>query len=419
MRTRQSYSTASGHYHSGTGSSKGKRVYKKIEFFDPELYFDFIYPQTIGREICVDNVHYKNHGVWQKGDCTITKNQNTGTSAVMARPSGSTHYVCHGGVYLTVNDLTVLSSVQQTLSDYEVIQKYQPAQETLSIPNMLFELKDFKQMMRTLHKVPRLLKDLWKFSTINTGLRFQRYILKEGAEQHLNTQFGVLPTLGDIFKLVEAAIGLDDEVAKIKREAGKILTRRGNIECSLELPETWFSMTRRETSAFIKEIRGSGQVSVSRQFIGTYTYYLPTIHDWSNLSLDSQLKRRLLGLRSLSVADVWQAIPWSWLADWIFNVSKTLGKDTIVPVACIDACYVTKIKITMSDHEIDWGCKLSSAYGVTTKVGDINAANPVFTIYDRKYINTDVNPLEALALKGLNAKQLSLLGAIGMTSRRR
>jgi len=165
-----------------------------------------------------------------------------------------------------------------------------------------------------------------------------RSALSKGGGEYLNVQFGWLPMISDIKKIAGAVLQSQQLVEQYLSDSGKNIYRRR------ELPElhTNLSITNDIVSSFLfsgfssndsQLFTGpgiSGRVSqvVNHDrkiwFTGSFSYFLSEgIDPLDRISLYASLARKLVGAR-LTPEVLWELQPWSWLADWVFNLGSIL-----------------------------------------------------------------------------------------------
>jgi hypothetical protein len=133
--------------------------------------------------------------------------------------------------------------------------------------------------------------------------------------------------------------------------------------------------------------------------------WIPTAvpKDLSDAKLRELARDAVFGLGGVHISDVWELLPWSWMADWCSNIGDWLqSKRNKIPVVprniCIMQMRETKGSWTRADNE-SW---LSGGGGTTTLLtkerfmgsGSLSASIPF-----------------------LNGGQLSILGALLATRR--
>jgi hypothetical protein len=150
------------------------------------------------------------------------------------------------------------------------------------------------------------------------------------ADDYLNYQFAVAPTISDALALRRAAQESESIIAQLERDAGKTVRR------SYEFPETTRSVVD-GSYAFgptyvggltptAYEVGTSGTVrqtstyTTSRRFTGAFTYHLPPKGSWRRkiAQLDA-----VYGIRP-GIDTAWNLVPFSWMADWYGNMGDVL-----------------------------------------------------------------------------------------------
>jgi len=137
---------------------------------------------------------------------------------------------------------------------------------------------------------------------------------KDVAEAHLTGAFAVIPFIGDCKKLYDNLKHFDERIRDFKqrslkqqkryyREAGEWV---GSEESLVESYESvWFNST---------------QTRVNKYSTMTYSYTCPELDSFSQ---KVKVFRDMMGLR-LSLHNVWEAIPFSFVVDWFVRVGDFL-----------------------------------------------------------------------------------------------
>jgi len=148
--------------------------------------------------------------------------------------------------------------------------------------------------------------------------------------EYLNYQFGWAPFVSDLKAAAKAIIDQDDIMKQLARDSGKNVHRRRVLPISVDtniiresktlypglLPGTGFS-TGVYTRYLTTEV-----VTRQQSFSGCYTFYVAP-ETWGTTERIVKEARLLYGLQ-LTPEVVWNLAPWSWLADWMFDVGPVL-----------------------------------------------------------------------------------------------
>jgi hypothetical protein len=183
----------------------------------------------------------------------------------------------------------------------------------------------------------------------------KRSHLKNVAGLDLNLNFGILPFLSDVRSLAEGLINFRKKVDDLLRRQGKVITR--HYKCPVMAPlfnETELLLYSETTN-----------YRVTRQLLWdempTYTascrfkYQLP---DMSLLTNQAKAFLDALGVRK-NLAIAWNAIPFSFIVDWFFNVGRWLdglSTDNLdIRIVLEDFCHSVKYSSTCSVFNYDYG----------------------------------------------------------------
>jgi hypothetical protein len=294
----------------------------------------------------------------------------------------------------------------------------------LSLVNSLIELKDFKKLPATIKRLRtmvRSLRDLNKKYTL-------RKILGGSSDAYLQKEFNVMPLLSDIAGFRRALANTSKQVRNLLALEGRQLTRHYYVGLESVYPNKaltpsatyHYPMAKVSSSALVEP--GGGLVNkltgVSKpyrtvmydkaQFHGEiqYTYYL------------TQFQRenaKILGLMdalgvNLNPSIIWNAIPWSFVVDWVTNIGRWLDQfkvGNLEPITVI--------------HRYLW----STAVNRTTTIDcEVNLLVPTLpkplvrtSVCREESYRRDLYPigLTHITTSGFSLKEFTLAGALGLS----
>lgn len=282
------------------------------------------------------------------------------------------------------------------------------AKTNINHPNVdvvvfLVELRDLPDMIRHIgNRIMRLSK------AIKNGFKDRSYNLENYAEDALALQFGWQPLLQDLGKMLDFVADTQKRVDYVKRLASDRGLRRKQTVYKLQ------------TDVGSKEKYVSGLyycdtkvrynlVEEVEQWTSTHWKYVGE-HSLPDNDEDTlTLARRLVwGYgHGIDIATIWNALPWSWLIDWFWNVGDfwEAHRNTI-PVQCTEVCVMTHYRCYAKDFEYT-----SNPHGATFVLNEA-ALNDVKT----RHVGS-VTATPTLSLPFINGKQLSILSALAVTRR--
>lgn len=283
-------------------------------------------------------------------------------------------------------------------------------QPKFSLLNDLIELKDFKTVPKTLAKVSRLNSQLieafFRIKKKSFGKLTLKQILDVIADVTLQNSFNVQPTIADISSLRES-------LSNYKRVAKKLLAQQNQVltshwATSLANSYTSSDVTKRITSGDplgdYHEARRIVKYSACKFVVSVdYSYSLPGI---SPQLAEAYVLLDMLGV-NFNPAIIWNAIPWTFVVDWVFGVSKWLDQyklRNLEPVTTIRRC-CWSLKVSRS---IDTYIRI----GVGTPVGGstVPVTQIVEDIYKRRLF--DPNVAASIQSSGINLREFILSGAL-------
>lgn len=185
-------------------------------------------------------------------------------------------------------------------------ERLNPNYSNIDLPVSIFELRE----------LPALLYEVGKAS------------LKAFAKGNLTFQFGVMPVVSDLVKLVEFGKAFEKRyedfrklrdkggyLRKVKLWDGSVHENGSSVITTNSSPSTFFCSHRLVSTVTTRSVWGYGTILADSSFN-------PRKID------DRQLKfltrRAVLG-SNLSLSAAWNALPWSWLIDWFSDIGSFLA----------------------------------------------------------------------------------------------
>lgn len=295
----------------------------------------------------------------------------------------------------------------------------------LSLVNSVIELKDFRTVGRSIQGVSNLAKRFVRPASAGGTLR---ELLGVTADAWLQTSFNIRPLLSDIR-------GVKTALSRTMRKLNDLVTRQGRVQTR----HCQFVLTDEQDSTFTDIVRTvsvaeGGHSNPNRCYsqnnnlqtkfqVRRYTTVEPAIlhfeleYNYNYLSYHAERARILAYLDALGVnlnpAIVWNAIPWSFVVDWVFGVSRWLDqfkRSNLQPV----------INIRRGLWSIKRGRRiLVTAKSITGSLYDQWPETPGGVVYERAYRRSTWMPTSSsIVSSGLNPKEFSLGAALVVAQRR-
>jgi hypothetical protein len=300
----------------------------------------------------------------------------------------------------------------------------------LSLVNSLIELRDIKSVVRS--------GALWKTlydRTINSKLYKLLYgsksvgpvsnialILKMAADANLQTQFNILPLISDIKGIIKS-------LSLAERRINDLITRSGRVQVR-HFAFNWNeheSVNDDKNVSIINPNKWGGPVVDSLVSYNRIVDHHPTSfhmqveYNYNYTQYQIEHARLLALMDSFGVnfnpAIVWNAIRWTFVIDWVINVSRWLDQFQVQHMA-------PKINI----RRVLWSVTRSRKITISTRVGTAqpgyNVQTPSWgpasvvtqTAYRREVSVPDVN---SIVSSGLSLREFSLGASLVIASRRR
>lgn len=287
----------------------------------------------------------------------------------------------------------------------------------LSAVNSLIELKDFKSLPRTLSNIGS-----WFYRTYNRTYDVLRHLLQASADGYLQAKFNVLPLLSDISGIHAALSSAERRINALVAGAGK--SHKRHWSCTIA--ESKDDLVEAVSDPF-NPLTGIGSLSyyvihrrtetqpakfhVEMQYNYLFSAY-QTVHAQLLGHLDA------FGV-NLNPAIIWNAIPWSFVVDWVVGVGRwldSLKQHNLEPRVNIRRyCW----SIQRERRTTTWRIHKPQYSGNPSLTVPIQAA-PLPLVLERSYRRALGTPsTSSMTSSGLNPSEVSLGAALVISRRRR
>lgn len=259
-----------------------------------------------------------------------------------------------------------------------LLNKTNPSRPEVDLPIFIGELKDIPGLIRIAGK----------------NLMKKKQFLRRGASANLEYQFGWAPLISDLFKLFTFQGAVDSRVKELKalKEGGLSRTR------IMGTYSNHFNEGRVFQSLF--SIWSGPVQKITNERVTGHVKWWPIDNGFpkTDAAMLSLARRAALGW-TLDASTAWELIPWSWLIDWCTNTGIYLGANrNIVPA------WHTPVEVMRHQASI-----ITSGRAVNVR-GEMS---PIYCEVESKSRRRAFPSLQA-HLPFLNARQLSILGSIGI-----
>lgn len=298
----------------------------------------------------------------------------------------------------------------------------------LSTINSTIELKDFESVPRTIKGILRLPKGL-----LRKGRSFLKIveILRVAADVYLQQKFNISPLISDVQGVYSALAKTEKRINALVSRAGKLQNK--HFRCSLtDMPDSQDVETGKRVFGYRLGINDgdltSNAIATNERTVVSEPSQFHAQLQYNYHYTQYQLEHaRVLALLdafgvNLNPQIIWNAIPWSFVVDWLVDVGQWLGTTR---VGNMDP----KINIT----QFLWSTRRSRRITVTSRITSAKyyagydpfgpsyppegITHPVVTetAYRR---DAGVPTVSSLTTSGLNPTEFSLGAALVITRRR-
>jgi hypothetical protein len=267
----------------------------------------------------------------------------------------------------------------------------------LSLPNTLYELKDFKSLPTTLMRIKNVLVSIIRAKAS------LRSLFRSSADGYLQAQFNLLPLLKDISGIRAALVNVSRELNYLRSNAGKRLTTHWSCDLSDSYPNVTTNKSNALSTAMVPTAlvsRRHVQYS-ARKFCATLDYSF-NVKNLSGLSDETAALLDAFGV-FWSPAIIWNALPWSFVVDWVISVSKWL-----------DRFKTRNLEPVTNIHQYCWSInvrrEILCSVGYTTLL-DVRRV----TEHAYKRVVTIPDYGRAFQTSGINSREFILAAALGLS----
>lgn len=282
----------------------------------------------------------------------------------------------------------------------KVLANTNPNRRTVDMPVFLFELADLPKMLKSVGE------DLFRLAAKRNKPPSIRDTITYSAGKNLEVQFGWLPLISDLGKMLDFENIVDKRVKELQRLASdKGLRRRFTV---------WENELQYDGSSALQSSNFSASASfkiINRGKCWATLRWRPDQSATGDLPLNDrnipELARRAtldlsLGLRQgIDAASAWEAIPFSWLVDYFANVGDVLKANrNEIPVTPSNMCVMYSQDSICRFTNVQCSHQLKGSDG-TTK----------YTTKTR-YVYLSPSPGLSANVGFLNPNQWSILGSL-------
>jgi len=265
------------------------------------------------------------------------------------------------------------------------IKKSIPDVPDFSLPRFIGELRE------GLPKIPGM------------AVRSERKLRSVGGE-YLNYQFGVMPTVSDVQKLIELLFHPNTK-AFIERTLDKEFRVRKVLDkgSSYTTTDLSGSAEMNTVSGFVGTPSGNQRRTQSYRIWSSVTFKQLQVNRLQSLINDLE---RQLGMGVVPTAiDLWNLVPWSWFVDWFTNLNHVIT----------NLSYLEKNGLYLKYGYIMGTFEDVTTVTQTRSIGGVTHTTTGTAHYVRKY-RVGASPFGfGLTWKDFDPFQLSILGALGIS----
>lgn len=284
------------------------------------------------------------------------------------------------------------------------------------------KVADAAQILGELRDLPRMVKSTMELGrSLMSILPRRRLNISNPGDQYLNLQFGWVPFVSSVKKLIDAQESIDKRVKQVLRDNGKLVRRSTTVRSSTNQGQT----TTVDGSGHMRPFGGGISGKTTTQTIVTdrvwatfgFRYWLPQPNPiYGDRTISDRLRRELLG-GDVSISTIWELTPWSWLTDWFVDTGSVLENMVSQQRYNLVAQYGSLMHQTdyTSVRSVVSPIQVSPDRGRYTQLFPSSVSGTSSTVFTVKQRNPTGPFGNGFNFSGLNPYQLSILGALGLS----
>lgn len=292
-----------------------------------------------------------------------------------------------GNQYADNTHLSLPNVPTSALTD-KLLARSSPSRPIVDLPVFLFELKDLPNMIR---QAGRAIKRA-------SGAGGPPPDAQGVASAHLAYNFGWAPLIDDLSKLLNWQEAVDRKMDQLRRLHSKGGLRRNITLEEVEAGPVVTPQTAVQSSGIL--IYSTKSKITKRKSWGSVRWNPSSIPKGGAPSYKDAFMAAF-GL-NVSIATVWEALPWSWLIDWFSSVGDYLAAHRNTVPATPSRICIMQMTTTVTSYPLE-----SIASGFGWKGATVSRVTKTRT-------PTSISVLPTVYLPFLSGYQLSILGALAI-----
>lgn len=253
------------------------------------------------------------------------------------------------------------------------------------------------------------LKHFWDFN------RFKKNWRRSTGQGFLGQVFGWNPLVGDVLTLISKQQQMQKRIDWLLRNQGKWVPRQYEAASSQsrtvgDKVTNWGALNPLLVTQYYFDTPWSQDViEVGNKVWATaqFRYFLPT--SLPGVKLSPVVRRAMNGFRPPSAADLYRAIPWTWLVDWCLGMARVLEN---MDPGVADRIAARRFYIMREQYVYARRTASAVLRGQDNNPVPVTANSAVSYTYKTRIRGSPFYPGNPNQLSGM---QLAILGALGLS----
>lgn len=207
--------------------------------------------------------------------------------------------------------------------------------QQLSLVNSVFELRDLKSLPKTARSLVRTIKEFLNTKKVKGNPRLSlKELCRQAGDTYLQWKFGISPLISDIVGIYNSLVGLEKRINDLISRAGRPQIRHYAFRW-VEFPDVIDELSPQYQvyGTYSPESGVGPAVAFSANRNVRYapsTFHAEIEYNYNYTRYQIEHARLLSTLDSLGVklspSIIWNAIPWSFVVDWVLRIGDYLDK---------------------------------------------------------------------------------------------
>jgi hypothetical protein len=284
--------------------------------------------------------------------------------------------------------------------------------QELSLINSIIELKDFKSLGHTFNNLSSRLDSISSLLSPK-GLSFKEFaakktaraLVRESSDVYLQYKFNIAPLVSDIQGVFKSLALFKKQANRLVSQSARNRTGHANFSIPSDTQPEWESDSERRFD-FIESPVSIFTVPQRIMYLDPAEFHVEIQYSYHYTEFQKQHAALLAFLDKLGVsfdpAIIWNAIPWSFVVDWVVGIGRFLN-----------GLRIPNLEPVIDIHRALWSIKRKRHTVCVVNDNDNSRGVPVSSVREEAYRRSlfTLTP-HLIESSGLSLTEVSLAGAL-------